>query len=144
MKRMNEAHPGLPPDTLTTTLNLVSRPGASVVVLRGSPTADMRNPDEVLGYGIVIRGRENFPEHEAEDPAHRIPDELFEGSDVHHRLIRLFVRDCAREQEDPGKAFDKIIYTIKDICVGEPIIGMVLTDLIPLDGSPENPIGKRT
>jgi hypothetical protein len=142
MRRMNEAHAGLPPDTLATTLGLVTRPGASVVVLHGRASANIKDPEEVLGYGIVIRGRENFPESEAQDPAHRIPDVLFEGSDTHHRLIRLFVGDSAREQDAAGGAFDLIINQIKKVCGDEPIIGMVLTDLLCLDGAPQDEAGK--
>jgi hypothetical protein len=143
MARMNEAHPGLPPDSLATTLGLVTRPGASVVVLHGRPNADLSEPAQVLGYGIVIRGKENFPEHEAEDPAHRIPEVLFEGADVHHRLIRLFVTDAAREQEVAGKAFGLIIDQVKSICNGEPIIGMVLTDLLCMEVRPGQAFDKR-
>lgn len=135
MIAMNKAHPGLPPDTLKTTLDLVTRPGASVVVLHGPPSANLNDLEEVLGYGIVIRGKENFPEWQAKDPEHRIPEVLFEGSDVHHRLIRLFVRDCARDQEAAGKAFDMILEQVKSICDNEPIIGMVLTDLFCQDES---------
>lgn len=143
MERMNEAHPGLPPDSLATTLGLVTRPGASVVVLHGRPNADLSEPEQVLGYGIVIRGRENFPESEAEDPEHLIPEVLFEGADVHHRLIRLFVTDSAREQEVAGKAFGLIIDQVKSICNGEPIIGMVLTDLLCMEYCHDRVLDKR-
>ncbi|MEY4701764.1 MAG: hypothetical protein RL326_1951, partial [Pseudomonadota bacterium] len=143
MAKMNEAHPGLPPDSLQTTLGLVTRPGASVVVLWGHPNADINEPEQVLGYGIVIRGHENFPESEATDPEHRIPEALLDAEQVQHRLIRLFVRDCAREQESAGKAFGLIIDKVKDICHGETIIGMVLVDLLCLEGGDATPLDKR-
>lgn len=144
MEAMNQAHPGLPPDTLAKTMDLVTRPGASVVVLTGDPNAQFGGSEQLLGYGIVIAGKENFPEWTATDPDHRIPNELFEGRDHHHRLIRLFVRDSARDQEAAGKAFDRIINRIKDLCHDEPIIALVLTDLIPL-GNRESvtPLDKR-
>ena len=144
MEAMNQAHPGLPPDTLAKTMDLVTRPGASVVVLTGDPDANFGGREQLLGYGIVIAGKENFPEWSATDPDHRIPDELFEGRDHHHRLIRLFVRDSARDQEAAGKAFDRIINRIKDLCHDEPIIALVLTDLIPLGNrDSDNPLDKR-
>lgn len=143
MTRMNEAHPGLPPDTLQTTLDLVTRPGASVVALWGRPNADIQEPEQVLGYGIVIRGHENFPESEATDPEHRIPEALLDPGQVQHRLIRLFVRDCAREQESAGKAFGLIIDKVKEICNGDTIIGMVLMDLICLEGGNPSLTDKR-
>lgn len=143
MRKMNDAHPGLPPDSLQTTLDLVTRPGASVVVLWGHPNAAINEPEQVLGYGIVIRGHENFPEGEATDPEHRIPEALLEASKVQHRLIRLFVRDCAREQESAGKAFGLIIDRVKDICHGETIIGMVLMDLVCLGGADPSAFDKR-
>lgn len=143
MRKMNEAHPGLPPDSLQTTLGLVTRPGASVVVLWGHPNADINEPEQVLGYGIVIRGHENFPESEATDPEHRIPEALLEANQVQHRLIRLFVRDCAREQESAGKAFGLIIDKVKEICHGETIIGMVLMDLVCLEGGDPSAFDKR-
>jgi len=143
MIKMNEAHPGLPPDSLQTTLGLVTRQGASVVVLWGHPNADINEPEEVLGYGIVIRGHENFPESEATDPEHRIPEALLDAERTQHRLIRLFVRDCAREQESAGRAFGLIIDKVKDICHGETIIGMVLVDLLCLEGGDATPLDKR-
>jgi hypothetical protein len=133
MASMNEAHPGLPPDTFAKTWDLVTRPGASVVLLRGDPDARSPTRKEILGFGLVIAGKENFPEWTAEQPDHRIPDALFEGSSNHHRLIRLFVRDNARDQELPGRAFDLIIERIKDLCHSEPIIALVLMDIIPLE-----------
>jgi hypothetical protein len=127
MIRMNQAYPGLPPDTIKKTLDLVTRPGASLVLLKGKDPTDRTSTEAVHGYGIVIRGRENFPDGD------HIPDRLFHGES--HRLIRLFVDDVARLQLPPGEAFSRIIDTIKDISTGGPIIGMVLTDLLPLDSS---------
>lgn len=133
MVSMNNAHPGLPPDTFAKTWDLVTRPGASVVLLRGDPEAISPERKEILGYGIVIKGKENFPEWNTERAEQRIPAPLFEGSTNHHRLIRLFVRDSARDQELPGRAFDLIIERIKDLCHSEPIIALVLMDIIPLN-----------
>ena len=136
MIKMNEAYPGLPPDTVAKTLDLVSRPGSSVVVLKGRDPSDQTNSVKVLGYGIVIRGKENFPD------AFNIPDYLMQG-ETSHRLIRLFVTDIAREQLSPGNAFSLIIETIKDISVGGPIIGMVLTNLVTRGATTLNPDGKQ-
>jgi hypothetical protein len=129
MIRMNQAYPGLPPDPIEKTLDLVTRYGASVVLLKGKDPTDRTSNEAVHGYGIIIRGRENFP-----DAAH-IPERLFHGES--HRLIRLFVDDVARLQLPPGEAFSRIIDQIKEISAGGPIIGMVLTDLLPLDSSRE-------
>jgi hypothetical protein len=122
MLRMNNSYPGLPPDSISKTLDLVTRPGASVVLLKGKDPSDRTSDFAVHGYGVVIRGRENFPDGDL------IPDRLFHGES--HRLIRLFVDDVARLQLPPGEAFSHIIDRIKEISSGGPIIGMVLTDLL--------------
>jgi hypothetical protein len=136
MTQMNESYPGLPPDTVSKTLDLVSRPGSSVVVLKGRDPNDPTTSLEVLGYGIVIRGKENFPD------ASNIPDYLMKG-DTSHRLIRLFVTDTARKQLSPGNAFSRIIEKIKEISGSGPIIGMVLTDLVLRGGNEFKPEGKQ-
>jgi hypothetical protein len=137
MVNMNSAHPGLPPDTLATTLSLITRDGASVVVLRGRDPKDRTRGEALLGYGIVIAGRDNFPDGD------RIPDVLFEGASSAHRLIRLFINDVARIQLPPGEAFSRLIETIKAVSPEGPIIGMVLTDIIPLSGQLAQPEGKQ-
>lgn len=137
MVHMNRSHAGLPPDTLETTLGLITREGARVVVLRGRDPKDRTGSEALLGYGIVIKGRENFPDGD------RIPEELFEGAPVAHRLIRLFINDVARVQLPPGDAFSRVIDTIKEISPCGPIIGMVLADIIPLDGKSSRPEGKQ-
>jgi hypothetical protein len=133
MSKMNEAQPGLPPDSVARTLDLISRPGASVVVLKGRDPTDRTRSLQVLGYGVVIHGRENFPD--ADD----IPDYLMQGA-TSHRVIRLFVSEVARDQLPPGEAFSRIIEKIKEISPGGPVIGMVLTDVKPIgaDGETRN------
>lgn len=132
MIKMNEAHPGLPPDSVARTLDLISRPGASVVVLKGRDPTDRTRALQVLGYGVVIHGRENFPD------ADNIPDYLMQG-DTSHRVIRLFVSEVARDQLPPGEAFSRIIEKIKEISPGGPVIGMVLTDVRPIGADGETP-----
>jgi hypothetical protein len=128
MRQMNEAYPGLPPDSAAKTIDLVSRPGASVVLLKGRDPTDSTNTTSVLGYGIVIKGKENFPD------AEHIPEYLMKG-ECSHRVIRLFVTDIAREQLPPGDGFSRMIETIKSICEGGPVIGMVLTDIVPMEAT---------
>lgn len=132
MRHMNEAYPGLPPDSAAKTIDLVSRPGASVVLLKGRDPRDSTNTTIVLGYGIVIKGKENFPD------AENIPGHLMSG-ECSYRLIRLFVTDIAREQLPPGDAFSRIIETIKGICEGGPVIGMVLTNIVPMEATGLDP-----
>lgn len=136
MIRMNKSYPGLPPDSVEKTLDLVTRPGASVVILKGTDATDRLKNDQILGYGIVIRGVENFPD------ARHIPAHVFHPDD-NHRLIRLFVTDTARQQLPPGEAFSRIIDEIKSISSEGRIIGMVLTDIIPLVSTNCAPEGKQ-
>ena len=136
MMRMNEAHPGLPPDSLAKTLDLISRPGASVVVLKGHDPDDRHGLLQVLGYGIVIHGRENFPD------ADNIPDYLMKG-ETSHRVIRLFVNEATRDILPAGEAFSRIIEKMKETSLGGPLIGMVLTDMVPFGAEAVNPNGKQ-
>ncbi len=125
MIQMNQNHLGLPPDTLDRTLDLVGCPGSHTIVLRGIDPRERDREPRVLGYGIVIQGKENFP-----DPEHFSQDILTEQSAC--RVIRLFVTETARSLL-MHEAFSKIIEEVKRIGTPGPVLGLVLTDIVSKD-----------
>lgn len=143
MRAMNEQHPGIPPDSLQLTLNMVTRQGAFVVVLHGRPDAGIDSPEEVLGYGIGIRGKENFPEFKAKEQEHAIPESLIAEGLEYFRVNRLFIRDSARDQESAGKAFDLLFDGIKAECREGVIVVLLLTDLRTVGGNSDQSFDKR-
>jgi hypothetical protein len=122
MLQMNREQPGLPPDSIDRTLELVTQSGAKVVVLKGCLNSRRQQEPEVLGYGIVMLGRENIID------AYHIPDSLLQKEDA-CRVIRLFVTNAAREYLPRGEAFSKIIDQIKIMAKDGLLIGMILTGM---------------
>ncbi|RIL12221.1 MAG: hypothetical protein DCC75_00850 [Proteobacteria bacterium] len=131
MEAMNESYPGLPNDSIERTLQLVTQPGAKVVVWRGKLPAlspSHQNEDQILGYGIIINGVENFPDRDV------IPSDLLRDRSA-SRVIRLFVHPEVRD----GEPFNYIIEQIQKLAGKGPAIGMVLTDILPQrDGSTDH------
>jgi len=122
MTEMNASCPGLPPDSIKRTLELVTHPGSRVVVLRGILPGQRSSEPQILGYGIAMLGRENIID------ASHIPKKLLEREDA-CRVIRLFVTSKAREFLPRGEAFTSIIDKIKVLSGDGLLIGMVLTDI---------------
>ncbi len=136
MRAMNEKFPGLPPDSAEKTLDLLTRRGARTVLLYGNTSRDPRAKPTLLGYGIEIRDKRGI--HDL-----RYIPKRFSKQPRASRLIRLFVSNEGRDFLSRGQAFSMIIDEITKTKVRGPIIGMVLTDIIPLKGTFTKPEGKR-
>lgn len=132
MTALNASCPGLPPDSIMKTLELVTHPRSKVVVLRGILPGQRNTDPQILGYGIVMLGRENIID------AYHIPEKLLEKEDA-CRVIRLFATNEAREFLPRGEAFSNIIDRIKYLSGDGLLIGMVLTDIQSTTGEKLNP-----
>lgn len=127
MQEMNRAFPGLPPDTPQQTRELLTAPGAHTIIERGVVPHSLNTEPQITGYGLIFKGVEHWPDRD------HVPAYLRQNPNA-CRGNRLFVSKEGREMQAYGEAVTRILDEFVRIADGNPIIGMVLTDIVALRG----------